>query len=255
MQTDDSAKAREKLIADLRVVIADSEELLRATASQAGTRTAEARERIKQSLETTRQKLADAEQALMQRRTVEEEVDGILVFNIDGAVSTSDLAKFLQQFSTCYASIRFFLASTTQLPVVRALSLPVPDLPTVAQPMLVRASLHSPGFFEFLASLNPLKVLCDYLQQRHDRQKDIEYRNDAERQKLTLENLSLKNKILSDRVQVLRDAGFTQGEIRELLSLYIADPVERLVQLAPPAITVREMHDLPEGTDRDAGSK
>jgi ElaB/YqjD/DUF883 family membrane-anchored ribosome-binding protein len=57
--------SKEKLVADLKVVVADAEELLRATASQAGEKVSAARERIQASLATAKVKLSDAERALL----------------------------------------------------------------------------------------------------------------------------------------------------------------------------------------------
>jgi ElaB/YqjD/DUF883 family membrane-anchored ribosome-binding protein len=57
----------QKLVADLRVVVADAEELLRATAGQAGEKIGVARERIQASLAAARIKLSDAERALLER--------------------------------------------------------------------------------------------------------------------------------------------------------------------------------------------
>lgn len=54
---------KDKLVADLKVVVADAEELLRATASQAGEKVAVARERIQASLATAKVKLGEAERA------------------------------------------------------------------------------------------------------------------------------------------------------------------------------------------------
>ncbi len=54
---------KDKLVADLKVVVADAEELLRATASQAGEKVAAARERIQASLATAKVKLGEAERA------------------------------------------------------------------------------------------------------------------------------------------------------------------------------------------------
>ena len=48
---------RDKLVADMRVVIADAEELLRATAGQAGEKVAAARTRIQDSLTAAKAKL------------------------------------------------------------------------------------------------------------------------------------------------------------------------------------------------------
>ncbi len=59
--------SKEKLVADLKVVVADAEELLRATASQAGEKVAAARERIQASLASAKVKLTDAERVLLEK--------------------------------------------------------------------------------------------------------------------------------------------------------------------------------------------
>ena len=64
MTTDAS---KDKLVADLKVVIADAEELLRATASQAGEKVSAARDRIQASLATAKVKLAEAEHAAVEQ--------------------------------------------------------------------------------------------------------------------------------------------------------------------------------------------
>ena len=58
---------KDKLVADLKVVVADAEELLRATASAAGEKAAVARERIQASLATAKVKLGEAERALLEK--------------------------------------------------------------------------------------------------------------------------------------------------------------------------------------------
>jgi ElaB/YqjD/DUF883 family membrane-anchored ribosome-binding protein len=62
-----SEASRQKLVADLKVVIADAEELLRATAGQAGEKISVARERIQASLAAARVKLNDAERVVLER--------------------------------------------------------------------------------------------------------------------------------------------------------------------------------------------
>jgi len=59
--------SKAKLAADLKVVVADAEELLRATASQAGEKVTAARERIQASLATARVKLAEVERVVVDR--------------------------------------------------------------------------------------------------------------------------------------------------------------------------------------------
>ena len=66
MSTEATA-TRDKLVQDFKIVVSDAEELLRATASQAGEKVAAARERIQDSLHKAKVKLADAEDVIVQR--------------------------------------------------------------------------------------------------------------------------------------------------------------------------------------------
>lgn len=59
--TDNTTVTKKKLAADLKVLIADSEELLRASAGQAGEKVAAARARIEASLATAKVKLGEVE--------------------------------------------------------------------------------------------------------------------------------------------------------------------------------------------------
>lgn len=55
---------KEKLMQDLRVVVSDAEELLRATAGQTGEKVAAARERIQENLTAAKARLIVAEEAM-----------------------------------------------------------------------------------------------------------------------------------------------------------------------------------------------
>lgn len=59
--------SKEKLMQDLRVVVADAEDLLRATAGQAGEKVSAARERIQENLAAAKQRLAAAQDAVVAR--------------------------------------------------------------------------------------------------------------------------------------------------------------------------------------------
>lgn len=63
----EAAVSKDKLIADFKVVVADAEELLRATASQAGDKAADLRTRIQARLAEAKVQLADAEAALIDK--------------------------------------------------------------------------------------------------------------------------------------------------------------------------------------------
>lgn len=62
-----TAASKDKLMEDLRLVVADAEELLRATTNQAGEGAAAARARIQQSLQVVKGRLIDAEDAVIER--------------------------------------------------------------------------------------------------------------------------------------------------------------------------------------------
>ncbi|MDY0058158.1 MAG: DUF883 family protein [Methyloversatilis sp.] len=64
---DPNTVTKEKLVADLKVVITDAEELLRVTANQAGEKVGELRVRMQENLTSARHKLADAEAALKEK--------------------------------------------------------------------------------------------------------------------------------------------------------------------------------------------
>jgi len=59
------ATSKEKLVNDLRNLVGDAEELLKATASQAGEKIGVARQKIEQSLIEGKKALADAEKTLI----------------------------------------------------------------------------------------------------------------------------------------------------------------------------------------------
>ena len=67
MTTPDSTVTKEKLAQDLKIVISDAEELLRATASQAGEKASAAREKIQDSLRNAKVKLAEVEDILIDK--------------------------------------------------------------------------------------------------------------------------------------------------------------------------------------------
>lgn len=59
--------SKEKLIQDLQLVVSDAEELLRATAGQAGEKVSAARERIQESLGAAKERLAVTQEAMLEK--------------------------------------------------------------------------------------------------------------------------------------------------------------------------------------------
>jgi ElaB/YqjD/DUF883 family membrane-anchored ribosome-binding protein len=59
--------SKEKLVGDLKTLISDAEELLKASASQAGEKISVARQKIEQSLVEGKKSLADAEKLVIKK--------------------------------------------------------------------------------------------------------------------------------------------------------------------------------------------
>lgn len=59
--------SKDKLVSDLKTLIGDAEELLRATTTQAGEKVAVARQKIEQSLTEGKKALADAEKVVLDK--------------------------------------------------------------------------------------------------------------------------------------------------------------------------------------------
>ena len=62
-----SNSSKQKLVSDMKVVVSDAEEILRATAGVAGEKTVDLRARIGERLQEAKLRIADAEAALLDR--------------------------------------------------------------------------------------------------------------------------------------------------------------------------------------------
>ena len=71
----DTAVTKEKLVEDLKTVISDAEELLRATASHAGDRVSTVRQKVQDSLQRAKAELADVDVLLEQGKEAARATD------------------------------------------------------------------------------------------------------------------------------------------------------------------------------------
>ncbi len=88
--------------------------------------------------------------------------------------------------------------------------------------------LNSPGFWDFMGKLNPLEVLRQYLNDRHKRRQDREYREPAEAKKLELENKLLEVKVYEEKFQLLKDMGANEQDIALLKDQMLNRPLQGL---------------------------
>lgn len=96
-------------------------------------------------------------------------------------------------------------------------------------PKFESATFNSPGFWEVLGSLSPLKFILDSLNFWHEHKKDRKFRDEAEAAKLFLNNQLLANEVIKQRLELLKSAGasddeinrhFTQPMLSSISSLY-----------------------------------
>jgi hypothetical protein len=102
------------------------------------------------------------------------------------------------------------------------------SVPRSEQLILASVNINSPGFWDFIGALNPLEVLRKYLNDRHERRKDHEYRESAEQRKLALENLARENNVLSERIRIARELGATDRDLAPLLNELVFKPLTAL---------------------------
>src|SRR5437867_5085114 len=94
--------------------------------------------------------------------------------------------------------------------------------------VLRTARFESPGFWEFLGTLNPLEVIRQYLKDRHDRRRDRDYRDAAEARRLDLENRLLENRVIRERVEIARSLGASDSQLTPLLNELVYRPLRTL---------------------------
>ena len=101
-------------------------------------------------------------------------------------------------------------------------------IPRSEELILAGVQLGSPGFWEFLGKLNPLEVIRQYLNDRHEQRKDREYRETAEKRRLRLENLQRENEVIAGRIRIARELGATDRDLAPFLNELINRPLEAL---------------------------
>ena len=94
--------------------------------------------------------------------------------------------------------------------------------------LLIRVNVQSPGFWEFVGTLSPLTQLREYLKDRHERKKDLLFRDKHEKRKGELENANLELELFNKTMDMMIKAGNSQEEIKEGLSKFLYEPLKRL---------------------------
>ena len=94
--------------------------------------------------------------------------------------------------------------------------------------MINRVNIQSPGFWEFLGSLNPLQQTREFLKDRHERNKDKNYRSRQEEELGELSIMERKNNIVNQKIEILKRLGYSEAEIRQLVTSMVLKPLNQL---------------------------
>ena len=177
---------------------------------------------------------------------------GLLRINGAGGCTVKEMREMLQALDTSYQAVaRVELSAQAALVATEAIVryerpfryLPPPwSFPNqvsqgamAAEPLVVnRVVLESPGFWEFVGALNPLEVLRKYLTDRHERRKDREYREGAERRQLEIENALGELEVLRRIADLEREFGpeAIPDSLRlRILAAEVREPLEELSSL------------------------
>lgn len=168
------------------------------------------------------------------------EETGKLVIAAERGGSVAEISAFLSDLEAAYLALYTFgllwlPARRWHLPYAfpplgspQLVPLTTDALPPNVRLKLERVRIESPGVWEFLGSLNSLQQIREYLNDRHKRRQDREFREDLERERLELENEAQRNKVLRERIETMRDLGFDEEYIRCMIWSSFGSHLSRL---------------------------
>ena len=108
-------------------------------------------------------------------------------------------------------------------------------IPPSARLSLERVQIESPGIWEFAASLNPLEQIRKFLNDRHERRKDKQYREESEKERLKRDNELIRAQIemqyfVNTRFmfELMVEAGFDDDILQQIIWAQVGNPMSRL---------------------------
>ena len=167
--------------------------------------------------------------------------------------NTSEIIEYLKDLETAYNSIYFFYdflenfnpdskRAQRHFFFLREFGYPFIDQsnlntnPNSILPRyrlgLTKINISSPGFWEVVGSLNPLEVIRNFLNDRHKRRQDKEWRENLEKEKMEKENQLLQiqilegeNRIVRERIKMYQELGYSDQKIQELIWANVTQPL------------------------------
>lgn len=155
----------------------------------------------------------------------------VLLIEANRLGSVKEIISFLGDIENAYKGILRFNAiadrvinSINLLPIDQLMEIDITEEGLI----LSRICIQSPGFWEFIGSLNPLEQIRKYVNDCYERQKEKEYRG-LDKERKELEIIKLQNSIFWEKIKLLKSIGYSEQEIRVLLEKLIILPLEKLI--------------------------
>jgi hypothetical protein len=115
------------------------------------------------------------------------------------------------------------------------------------------AHFESPGFWDVVGTLNPLETLRLYLNDRHQRRKDKDFRNEQERRKFDQEERAreaqlewMEDSAIIRRIEEAKRLGAKDRDIAPLLNELLRRPLRSIARHQDRGLVQHaEIHELP----------
>jgi hypothetical protein len=147
--------------------------------------------------------------------------------------TVAETAEYLNVLDACYRHLCAFHSWVNEILEWRHSSQSLPWYPispdvvaSTDTPLRISSvQLQSPGFWEFLGTLNALETLRKYVADRHERRKDRNWREPYEVEKAGLEIEHLRNQDIKDKVDLLTKVGVPRSLIRRIVVAHVTQPL------------------------------
>jgi hypothetical protein len=176
-----------------------------------------------------------------------------LRINSHGEIPVSDVRELLLAFEHAYNCLLIFHGATettgaasgwipnsaSEISGSQSMVLPADRL------VLSSVQLSSPGFWAFLGGLIPLETIRKYLQDRHERRKDLEFRNDQERRAKEVEIRLRETELIDKQVAIALQAGIPRHVVASMVNELVARPLVALGALQDRGVITIDSPPMP----------
>jgi PAS domain S-box-containing protein len=163
------------------------------------------------------------------------DAQGLLRINFPYVPTVVELLSAMAAIHSAYAHIEFFLnATVAALETVD--SVIESDDPTS---VIARVRFDSPGFFEILAKMNPLKIIVDHLEFRQKHKETVKLnkpkikklhadaiRAEMEANESAMKTELIRNKVIKERLKMLEEQGVPADVRQKLLLRFVTSKLD-----------------------------